>query len=263
MRSIEGLKLTNTPLVLVLSQIRFSEVLKMDKFVPDIQEAFKELGLSRFTQAESQQFIFGPKLKTKASTRWVFSDRKKTEAVILSNDFFVYQVSKYDVFDTFSERLDALLKKLVGIVGIEFAERVGLRYLDLIIGDDEHPVDSFISDSLQGLSAEALGVDKANHQFVINAQTECGTLLLRSFENSGGQFLPPDLQSPHLEFEVELKPEAEFRVLDFDHIAQGDLDFEGDVVKETLWKLHKFTDLAFRAAVTPTALKIWKGESDD
>ena len=196
MRSTEGLKLTNTPLVLVLSQIRFSEVLKMDKFVPDIQEVFKVLGLSRFTQEESQQFIFGPAVRTKASTRWVFSDRKKNEAVILSNDFFVYQVSKYDVFDTFSERLDALLKKLVGIVGIEFAEQVGLRYLDLIVGSDEHSVDSFISDSLQGLSASDLGVDKANHQFVINVQTECGTLFLRSFENSGGSFCHPICNRP-------------------------------------------------------------------
>ena len=41
MRTEPALKLERSPLILVLSQIRFSPVLKMADFVPDIQEKMR------------------------------------------------------------------------------------------------------------------------------------------------------------------------------------------------------------------------------
>lgn len=255
-----GLKLERSPLILVLSQIRFSAVLKMADFIPDIQEAMRGEGLARFTQEESQQVVFGPVVKTNQTTRWVFSNRAQTEAVILSNDFFVYEVSKYDVFETFTSRLLPLFEHVCKAAKLSFAVQTGLRYIDLLQGNANHNVDDFISETLRGLTAEQLGVKTANHQFVIQAETDLGTLFLRSYENTGDQFLPPDLQTKHLQFKASTSSDEEFRILDFDNVSLGDFDLDGDAVEQKLWQLHASTDRAFRAAVTEVALEYWKGD---
>ena len=261
MRIEPGLKLERSPLVLVLAQIRFPAVLKTADFVPDIQEALREEQLTRFHQEETQQIVFGPKMKTIESTRWVFSNREQSEAAILTNDFFVYEVSRYDVFDTFLERLLTLFRHVISPASLSFAEQAGLRYIDLLRDGETLTVNEMVSETLRGLSAEQLGVKSANQQFVIQAETESGMLSLRSYENSGDQFLPPDLQTKHLSFEASTKADNTFRVLDFDHVSIGDFELEEKAIREKLWQLHATTDRAFRAAVTPEALRYWQGES--
>jgi len=258
-RSLSALKLNRSPLVLVLAQIRFSPVLKMDKYVGDIQEALREAGLTRFVKEETQQVVFGPEFKTTASTRWVFSSRNREEAVVLASDFFVYEVSKYETFDVYVERLLELLKPVYELAKLSFAEQIGLRYIDLLIAEEELAVDDLVCESLRGLKAEALGLKAANHQFVIQGPTEHGMLYIRSFENTGEQFLPPDLQTEHLKYRVKTKLGDKFRVIDFDHISPGEIDFAEDALRDKLWAIHDHTDKAFRSAVTSKALEHWKG----
>lgn len=260
-RSVPGLKLNQSPLVLVLTQIRFPAVLRIDKHIPDIQESLRELGLTRFNQEESQQVIFGPEVKTNASTRWVFSNRKQDEAVVLANNFFVYEVSQYDVFDTFVERLLTVLKPIYETAKLSFSDQIGVRYVDLLRGNESHTIDSLVCESLRGLTADQLGMKAANHQFVIQGPTEHGILWLRSFENTGEQFLPPDLQTEHLKHAVHTSKDDKFRVLDFDHIARAEIDFVEDDLRSKLWDLHEHTDRAFRAAVTKEARANWGDES--
>ncbi len=260
-RNLSALNLSRSPLVLVLTQIRFSPVLKMEKYVADIQEAMREAGLARFAKEESQQIVFGPEFKTTASTRWVFYSREREEAVVLANDFFVYEVSKYDTFDVYVARLLSLLKLVYEIAKLSFAEQIGLRYIDLLTGVDNLAVEDLVCDSLRGLSAEKLGLKSANHQFVIQGPTEHGILSIRSFENTGEQFLPPDLQTEHLKYRVATKHGDKFRVIDFDHIALGEIDFAEDTLREKLWAIHENTDQAFRNIVTVEALSYWKGDA--
>ncbi|MEZ6115543.1 MAG: TIGR04255 family protein [Pirellulaceae bacterium] len=261
MRTEPALKLERSPLILVLAQIRFTPVLKMADYVPDIQDKMRQEGLVRFTPEETQQIVFGPVVKTNQSTRWVFSNRLQNESVILSNDFFVYQVSRYEVFERYVERLLLLFKHIRERAGLNFAAQIGLRYVDLVRSGGSYSVDDFIAPSLRGLSAVDLGVKTANHQFAIQSQTEIGTLFLRSYENTGDQFLPPDLQTQHLAFPAPPANDEDFRILDFDHISKEEVDFEGDGLSDLLWKLHEATKKAFDVATTSDAMKYWKGDN--
>lgn len=258
-RSRTALNLERSPLVLVLTQIRFSPVLKMDKYVGDIQEVLREFGLTRFTKEETEQVVFGREFKTNAVTRWVFSSRNREEAVVLANDFFVYEVSTYDSFDVYVERLLSLLKPVYETAKLSFSEQIGLRYVDLLLGDGEIAVDDLVCGSLRGLTAETLGLKSANHQFVIQGRTDHGMLWIRSFENTGEQFLPPDLQTEHLKYRVATTKDDDFRVIDFDHISRGEIDFSEETLREKLWALHDRTDQAFRETVTKKALNYWQG----
>ena len=120
-------------------------------------------------------------------------------------------------------------------------------------------MDDFIAPALRGLSAEELGVKSANHQFTIQSLTEAGTLFLRSYENTGTQFLPPDLQTQHLKFPLTTTAEDKFRILDFDHMSTEEVDFGGDGLERRFWELHKGTKRAFDAATTTDAMSYWSG----
>lgn len=259
-RSEPALELKNSPLVLVLTQIRFSPVLRMDKCVPDIQELLRKKGLSRFSKEQTQQLIFGPEPAQSTYMRWVFSDRSKREAVVLTNDFFVYEVSQYSSFDDYLSRMLDLLEPINKAAELSFAEQIGIRYVDVLRGTSNLPVENMVCKSLRGLDAHSMGMKSCSYQFVIHGETDQGVLSIRSFDNKGKHFLPPDLQTEHLEFadgDTSRSDEAN-RVIDFDHIYRGEIDFNRECIEERMWALHDHTDRAFRNIVTNEAIESWK-----
>lgn len=261
-RKEAALKLDRSPLVFVLSQVRFPAFLNMEKSVPDIQEALRKLGLPRYSQEDIQQVSFaGPEIKAaEREKRWVFSNRNQDEAVVLTTTFVVYQTTQYDVFETFTDRFSKVLELVAKATETEFAEQIGLRFVDLIRPADEKGASDFLRPHVRGLSQDDLGVSSSRHQFMTQARTELGNLFVRSFENDGPNFLPPDLVSTHMAFKIspeDLKDEP-YRVLDIDHIAKGVFDFTSEELIERLWDLHEYSSRAFRAAVTEDAIEFWK-----
>ena len=261
MRKQPALKLERSPLVLVLSQIRFPAVLKMHEYIETIQDALRGQGFQRFEEEQVQQVTFGgPAPKVEQGKRWVFSSRNKTEAVVLAPAFVVYETTRYDVFETFTERFSPVLDLIAAETHTEFAERVGLRYLDLIRPTHNLQASEFLRERVRGLSQKDLGAKHSRHQFITQATTEHGDLNVRSFENTGTEFLPPDLVSTHLDFGVdpdELTGEV-YRILDVDHIAKAEVDFTSEALIAKLWELHEYSSKAFLAAVTEDAIKFWK-----
>jgi uncharacterized protein (TIGR04255 family) len=263
-RKEPALKLERSPLVFVLSQVRFPAVLKMDGYVPDIQEALRKLGFPRYSKEDIQQFSFGPaEQRLERDKRWVFVSRNRDEGVVLSSNFVVYETSDYDVFETFLDRFAPVLELIGETTGSEFAEQIGLRYVDLIRRSDDLAASEFLRENVRGLSQEDLGAKTSRHQFITQARTEHGDLFVRSFENSGPDMMPPDLISTHLRFKVDredLKDET-YRILDIDHIAKGEFDFRSSELVERLWELHAFSSKAFRGAVTEQAIEFWREAS--
>ena len=259
-----ALKLERSPLVFVLSQVRFPAVLKMEDHVPDIQEALRKQDFPRYNKEDIQQVTFGgTELKAERDKRWVFASRSRHEAVILSSNFVVYETSDYDIFETFTERFSPVLELIGDITATEFVEQIGLRYVDLIRPTENKAAGEFLRQKVRGLSQEDLGAKSTRSQFSTQARTEQGDLFVRSFENTGPNMVPPDLVSTHLRFKTDpddLKDEL-YRILDIDHITKGEFDFSREQLIEKLWDLHEFSSKAFRAAVTEEAIEFWKREA--
>ena len=131
-------KLKRPPLILCLAQVRFGAVLKMSTFVDDIQDFLRKHGFPRYQKQQVQQINLNPLqpgqpgFLVEQSSRWLFSSGDNRSAVILTNDFVVYETNDYDVFATFKSKAIEIVKKLKEIVDISIAERIGLRYVDLI-----------------------------------------------------------------------------------------------------------------------------------
>lgn len=252
--------LARSPLVFVLAQVRFPSVLKMDDHVAEIQDRLRTAGFPKFIKEESHQFVFGPEIKTERGFRWVFLNRKTTEAVVLTQDFVIYETTTYTEFDDFVGQFSSVIDVIGPQAKIDFGERIGLRFVDLIRHLDGNEPNWFLKECLRGLEADNFGASTCKNQSIATAMVSHGELFIRSFESSGPAFMPPDLKSTRLSFDLTLGDDETYRILDFDHISKQEFDFESDVITTRLWELHEYIGRAFRSAVTEEAIAAWQKE---
>lgn len=232
----------------------------MGDYVSRLQEKLRKSGFPGFIREQIQQVIFGPETKTDTTSRWCFVSRDKREGVVLTEDFVVYETTRYDVFETFAERVKRILVELNEVADVGFATQIGLRYVDVIRSLDGYPPAWFIREQIQGLSADTLGEQEVTNQFLSMIRTNEGFLKIKSLEGRGPGFMPPDLEATRLEFDLSLPEGEAFRVLDFDHIWKGEVDFAPDRLIEKMEVLHDSIGKAFMATVKPEAIEVWKSE---
>ena len=255
------MKLERSPLQLVLVQVRFSPVTAMREYVPPFQDKLRKSGFPGFKKEQIQQVTFGPEPTAETSTRWSFLSRDKREGVILTEDFVVYETARYDVFESFTERFLEVLAELNATASISFASQVGLRYVDVVHSLDGHTPDWFVREQFHGLPANGIG-ERITNQFLSIVKTDDGVLKLKTLDGHGPGFMPPDLEATLLEFDLKLREGESFRILDFDHIWKGEIDFVPDKIISKMWELHGSIERIFKATVTDDALKVWESRGE-
>src|SRR5258705_10846711 len=103
MRTLPALHLSKSPLVIVLSQVRISPILGMEKFLPAIQEQLRRTGYPKFRTSVTQEILLAPELKTVSSVRWLFSDREEKTTAVIAPNFITLLTSRYEVFEKFAD----------------------------------------------------------------------------------------------------------------------------------------------------------------
>ncbi|MCP4446946.1 MAG: TIGR04255 family protein [Myxococcales bacterium] len=260
-RSLKPLRLTDAPLICVLCQVRISPILEMNNFIPAIQERLRRQGYPRFKAHNIQEFVMTGPPEVRTSHQWVFSNKDQTKTVIVAPDFVVLETSKYTVFDEFIQDYEKVLEIVGEVTDASLAERVGLRYVDLIRPLVAGDFKSYIKPGLLGLSDDSLKVKRSLFRFEQRGSTDAGTLVLKLMQSDNGAYLPNDVDANHLEFDLTLEEGEKVAILDIDHFSQASRDYDpGQLVKQ-LWELHDYTDRVFREAVTEEALKQWGAES--
>jgi len=253
-------ELARSPLALVIGQVRFPPVPKMASLVEDVHAAMRSNGLERLTPETVQQVTFGPQIKTTEVTRWTFSNRNRTEAIFLTDDFIVLAVTNYCRFEDFSERLATLVGEVQARARLTFMDQIGIRYLNLLRPTERLAPAEQVAEGLRGLSARLLGVETTCTQALVRCQTELSVLSIRCIELQGPDFLPPDLQIPGLKFTSKPEVGELFRLLDIDNTSSFEDGCDFSDLNQSLWNLHQHTSNAFRNSVTEDALKYWRGE---
>ncbi|MCI0675769.1 MAG: TIGR04255 family protein [Phycisphaerales bacterium] len=259
MRIKPPLKLARSPLVLVLAQVRFSPVLRIGDYVPDIQEDLRKHGFPRFSKSTTQEIVFGSEIMPTTSHRWAFANKEQTQAVVLTDSFVAFEANTYDTFEVFTQTLEAILKVVQDRVNIALAERLGLRYVDLIRPTRQSAAATFLREYIRGFPSSDLGIASAQQFFVMRGKTSFGQVQIKVHQSQDSTILPPDLQSPELAFTVVPEPNERTAILDIDHYTtDSSLDFVPDLLIAEFWKLHGFIDEAFRAATTENAIAHWQ-----
>lgn len=256
-------RLRESPLVYVLAQVVISPVMLMSEYIPKIQEELRKNGFPRFQENQIQEIalIQQQQVQTRTSTRWIFLSADGQEAIVVSNGFIVLETSNYATFENFLGKLRLATEIIDSAVDISLAERLGLRYVDLIQPKSDETFSDYLNPGLVGLPEERKGTERISHSVESRDKTNIGgQLIVRLLQSSRGGFLPPDLEAPHLTFNNKPPADAVTSILDIDHFINLQEEFAPAKLLEVMWQLHGFTKQTFETAVTKQALEKWGKE---
>lgn len=256
-------RLSNAPLVYVLTQVRFSAVLKMGEYVPAIQEHLRS-DYPRYEQRQIEALELVPPAPSAAPvtntvSRWLFKDRDDVSGFILDESSLVFHTSRYASFSEFKARLLSGAAIVQEAARIPMIERVGLRYVDLITPDDGETLDQYVSPGLMGFSIDTPDVKayNTNKQFV-NVKTKVGQLMLRFTRGQLSSPLPPDLAALAPKMRRKPKKSNVSAILDTDHFSDKGVNFNRDRLEKVVTDLHAPIAGIFKAAVTDYAVNKWR-----
>lgn len=265
-----ALLLPRTPLVYVVALVRISAIDSISKYVPDIQDRLRRQGFPRRVEGQLKIVRFAPPSPPEITSvpRYEFQNRERTVGLVLTPESVALHASRYSTFEEFCELFRVGLDAVHSIANLQLIEQIALRYVDLVMPFEDESLDQYIHSGFLGLNQEELGLDRVVRSFVYRGEAAGTTFAIRLFQRDDGIGLPPDLEAGSTLHHSHASVASNLIVtlLDFDHVAPMErtpIDFSSEAVFSTLYKLHDKTDLAFRAAVTPHARKVWgEGEID-
>lgn len=258
-RSKPALHLAHSPLVYVLTQIMFSAIVKMDEFIPDIQEELRHEGFPKFNKGQVTAVRLDPNAPPHftQTDRWEFQDRDGRLGFVILPNSLVAHTSRYGTYEEFEETISLGLRVLGDSAGPNLVERIGLRYIDLIRPRENESFSDYLQPSLLGLNPAHFQATSPLHRYEFQGQTDVGRIVVRWSQNADAHILPPDLMPSRLQHEAKIQPGNVVGLLDLDHFTVDTQDFERQFILDKLQLLHDNLDLAFRSAVTEKSLKIW------
>jgi uncharacterized protein (TIGR04255 family) len=151
--------LSNAPLVRVIAQVRFPLVASVEKrdFIAPFQEAIRsEYPVLRPEQSRSVVLGQQGVMDARANTVWRFHDASSAWRVTLAPDFLALETGRYTSRDDFLERLKRVLDALVAHVNPKVIDRLGVRYIDRIAGDNLKDLPQLVRPEVCGVLSTAM-----------------------------------------------------------------------------------------------------------
>lgn len=245
---VEYKKLPKQPLKFVLAEFKFSPVLQINKYVPDIQEAFRKY-YPIFQKKTEQAFgLYDNNIQLLNIDRWVFISSDKSKAIELDPERIIFFTSTYNRFGGFIEDCQFALNILVDIVDPTLLQRIGLRYCDLISIEENETASNIVSKSLLGPDElSAMGTNKQQkNETTLN--TSVGTLVIRSYYGEHNLICSPDLEH-RLPILIQKEENLKEKILlDFDHYWESkneSYSFDIEKITDRLNNLHEVSREAF------------------
>jgi len=257
-------KWQNAPLFYVLAEIRFNSIELMERYVPEFQEVLRKNGFPDFREEINEnvnirQVESGEhQVNTTQRKRWVFNDIDVRKGFILGQDRIMFHTTSYDTFPLFLDEMTKGIEQLNSLVGIDFIERAGVRYVDVILPKEDDKVEDYINQNLLGFNFSE--GDRSHNIVESSAQIGGGTLVARAAVFENGLAFPPDL------LPLVLKPENKFNIediktnaqIDVDHFVERRFPFALSAIQKLLSDSHNIANDTFRSSITEYAAGIWK-----
>ena len=127
--------LEKNPLVEVICQLRFPDILKIETAEPaDFQDAIR----AEYPRYQKQVENLPPKVENGRPVpqgtinNYQFISADGQWKVSLTRNFIALSTHRYDRWETFANRLDAILASFIKVYAPAFFTRVGLRYINAI-----------------------------------------------------------------------------------------------------------------------------------
>lgn len=258
-----GERWKNPPVFYTIAQLKFNPILRMEKYVPAIQDRLRRQGFPEFQSANDSHFVFDidrEELIRQRTSRWIFSDKKRTHAYVLSNDSIAFHTTSYVDFEQFSTDILKGLQAVHDEVILSSVVRIGLRYLDAIVPTKGHSVEDYLIKELHTFA----GLEgHFKHRFLENVlQIDNRLLISKIFVVEKGLPLPPDLHPLPLSLPEKLRGRTgKTATLDNDCSSSEVLELESgldrEFIAQNLRTLKVCLNEAFEYATTDLARKEW------
>lgn len=249
-------KLENPPLALALVEVRFSPIIGIEKYIPDLQDklrgAYPHVSNS---QAQSVE-INDQGINLSNVSRWAFSSKDHSSAVDISFNRIVFLTTRYNQFEHLSEKIEYLLKTLSEIAKPSLYSRIGLRYCNVIKTDNNENLEQLVSSGflLPGCLSQSGTIVQHRTETLLETNESC-RLLVRSLHAVTQNITPPDIQQVPVKI-VHDTESTERLFLDLDHFWQNDedqKDFCPEDIMNMLSQLHIDSKNAFCKVTTDYA----------
>lgn len=246
--------LANAPLVRVIAQLRFPEILSVEQrdFVAPFQEAIRNI-YPILRQEQTPGIILGPTgiLSAKPQHAWRFTDTSGNWRISLTPEFLALETSNYASRADFFERLRKLAQALDEHIGPAQLDRIGVRYIDRITGDAVDDINELIRPEVRGIT----GTVAATHAVHALSESMFELAGARVLARWGG--LPPGATVDP----AAIEPATEKSwILDLDMFSSTPKPF---VVNEVIAEAERYAErvyAVFRWAVTDKFLKRYGGK---
>jgi uncharacterized protein (TIGR04255 family) len=252
-------QLTNPPLIYFLAQVRFSEIVNIVKYIPDIQDRLRLIGFPGFRQVEIPQLVLENGLPAfRNLTLSECRNKESTAGIVIAPSFVVFQTTTYTIYEDLEPRFAEALDAVNSIASISITERCGLRYINLVQPKVGKFLGNYLKPEILGLNPEALGVTNSAVNNLFQADTDVGRLIIRFTSPINARSItPPDLQPTALPVSKTIAENQVAALLDFDHFSENRTDFTVESAIDALGKLHPAISDAFESATTPEAFNLW------
>ncbi len=264
-------KWKNAPVFYVVAQVRFSPVLSLQTYVPQIQEHFRKNGFPSF--AQRLNFQMGvvlpppsdaepnvPGVPFEKTTGYVFSNRDMNQSFVLEQNGLTFQVTE-DYLD-FSWFLDLFVRSLTVVhdaIEPDSVQRIGIRYLDAVIPRDGSAVRDYLIPEVTGLLEKSPEGSVQHAYSETMVQTDGTSTVSRVLVRNGSIALPPDLQSLPLKINKRFSDLSGWHaMIDTDSFQSEQFPMDISRIRTTLQHLHGRVDGTFRDVVTEFALEDWR-----
>lgn len=245
--------LKDAPLVRVIAQVRFPEVLAIEErsFVAPFQEALRAT-YPVLREQQSQGLVLGPSGLTPAKTQlaWRFADVAGDWRVSLTSEFLALETTRYISRSHFLERLREVVTALDAHVEPKLIDRLGVRYIDRITGSAVDEIGGLVCGEVRGING-TIAATHASHA-LSESLFELGTarVLARWGRLAAGATVDPAAIEPATE---------KSWILDLDMFSAAPAPFSVDHVVEQSRLYAERIYAIFRWAVTDDFLRRYGG----
>lgn len=274
-------KLKHAPVYFAIGQVQHNPLLNLSTYVPAIQERMRKAGYPDFKQSIQAQIDLaatplgapdadaGAQPAIRKVEQFLFLNAGCTSGFVLQANSISFQTTEYDTFETFLSDLRLGLGTLHEAAGgLDFVERLGLRYLDAVVPRERESLGQYLVNELLGLPASfrrQTSIAKFAYSFTeaVLVSEGVGQVVARSIIQNGPLGFPADLRPDPLTVPERFRKIAgEHAILDTDGSFSQRQSFDAGAIETRLKQLHDLIHMAFRASVTDHAIQAWDGEND-
>jgi uncharacterized protein (TIGR04255 family) len=159
--------LKEAPLVRVIAQVHFPTILSIEEssFIAPFQEKIR-LQYPTLHPEQMRSLIVGPQGLDFASPSmiWRFIDTSGNWRVSLASNFVVFETTDYTSRTNFLERLKEILTAINVSIRPQFPERLGLRYIARLTGQDINNLTALVRPEVSGVLGS--GLDEYGQQAI-------------------------------------------------------------------------------------------------